>query len=271
MSLETFEVVPIGVVHSPVADRRLMPPGGVQAEIEVYPEFADGLLRIEENSHIWVLGWFVDADRERLQLVRPEYEPPRRRRGVFGLRSVARPNPIALTATRLLAVEGTRLRVAPLDFIDGTLVVDLKRYSPSWDCIFSARSSRDRYLIDLASAERLAEYELEAMNFHGELCPWVVTGARLIQYVSVSWQVRPKDAELAVTVSVRPELCHLADVLQALTGATFASGRLLVSGEEAIAFHWRERTLVVVPRALPSTEFTKLRTLPLEDLFELLQ
>ncbi len=269
VSPETFELTPIGVVHSPVADRRLMPPGGVQAEIEVYPEFVDGLLRIEENSHIWVLGWFADADRERLQLIRPEYEPSRRRRGVFGLRSVVRPNPIALTATRLLAVEGNRLHVAPLDFIDGTFVIDVKRYSPSWDCIFSARSSRDRYLVDLASTERLAEYELEAMNFHGELCPWVIAGARLIQHVSVSWQIRPKDTELGVTVSVRPELCHLADALQALTGATFASGRLQVSAQEAIAFHWRERTLLVIPRVPPSAELSTLRTVPIEDLFKL--
>ncbi len=137
----TFDLIPIGEVRSPVSDRRLMPPEGVPAAIEVYPEFADGLLLIEENTHLWVIGWLEEADRTRLQIVRAAYEPARRRRGVFGLRSAARPNSLSLSATRLVAVEGTTLRVDSLDLVDGTPVVDLKRYSPSWDCIFSARAT----------------------------------------------------------------------------------------------------------------------------------
>lgn len=264
MEVSSYELVPIGIVHSPIADRRMMPPGGVEAEVEIYPEFEEGLLRIEENSHIWILGWFVHADRDRLQLVRPEYEPPRRRRGVFGLRSVARPNPIALTAARLLAVEGRRLRVAPLDFVDGTPVIDIKRYSPSWDCVFAARSSRDRFLVDLDSLERLAEYELEAANFHGERCAWVTIGARLIQKVCLLWGTRPKDDRLQVTVSLRPELLHLADVLQALTGATFGSGRLHVTQEEFVRFARDGQVIRCRFGPLPSDQPDVLRQLPLE-------
>jgi len=265
---EAFRLVPIGVVHSPVADRRLMPPNGVEAEIEIFPDFAHGLVRIEENSHLWVLGWFVDADRERLELVRPEYDPARRRRGVFGLRSVARPNPIALTATRLLAVEGLRLRVAPLDFIDGTPIVDLKRYSPSWDCIFSARSSRDRYLIDWDSPERLAEYEREATNFHGELCGWLIIGARIIQHLGLLWKVHPKDEDLRVTVSDDPELTHLADALQALTAATLGNGRLRVTSQRKVSFTWRERRWTVAPRPLPDLPLEAFRSLAIERLID---
>ncbi|MCX7624111.1 MAG: tRNA (N6-threonylcarbamoyladenosine(37)-N6)-methyltransferase TrmO [Thermomicrobium sp.] len=270
MVATTFEIVPIGIVHSPIADRRMMPPDGVEAEIEIFPEFADGLLRIEENTHIWVLGWFGDADRTRLQLVRPEYEPARRRRGVFGLRSVARPNPIALTATELLAVAGRRLRVARLDFVDGTPVIDLKRYSPSWDCIFSARSSRDRYLVDLASAERLAEYEIEAAHFHGERCEWVVLGARLVQHLGLVWGVRPKDDQLVVTVSLAPELRHLADALQALSGATFGNGRLQLTHERGVRFEYQGKWLAFVPRLPLPDEPAELRTAPLERLVDIL-
>ncbi|MCX2727577.1 tRNA (N6-threonylcarbamoyladenosine(37)-N6)-methyltransferase TrmO [Thermomicrobium sp. 4228-Ro] len=266
MTQTAFQLVPIGIVHSPIADRRMMPPEGVEAEIEVFPEFAEGLLRIEENTHIWVLGWFHDADRARLELVRPEYEPARRRRGVFGLRSVARPNPIALTATRLLSVEGRRLRVARLDFVDGTPVIDLKRYSPSWDCIFAARSSRDRYLIDLASPERLAEYEMEAANFHGEQCVWVALAARLVQYLALSWNVRPKDDRLMVTVSLADELRHLADALQALTGATFGNGRLAVTGESVVRFSLENQQLSVRPKVPSDMGLATVRTMPLEHL-----
>lgn len=268
MQSGTDQLVPIGVVHSTVADRRLMPPNGVEAEIELFPAFEEGLLRIEENTHIWVLGWFREADRSRLQLVRPEYEPPRRRRGVFGLRSVARPNPIALTATRLIAVEGCRLRVAPLDFVDGTPVIDIKRYSPSWDSILAARSSRDRFVTDLLSADRLAEYELEAEHFHGERCVWVVLAARMIQELSARWGVRPKDERLQVTVSLGPKLLHLADALQALTGATFGSGRLTVSDAQMVHFAWRGRQARVVPRIPPSDDRDAVRQMSLEKLLQ---
>ncbi|MCM8748046.1 tRNA (N6-threonylcarbamoyladenosine(37)-N6)-methyltransferase TrmO [Thermomicrobiaceae bacterium CFH 74404] len=264
---DRFDVYPIGVVRSRIADRRLMPPQGIRAEIEIFPEFEDGLLRIEENSHIWVIGWLHEGDRHRLQLVRPEYEPTRRRRGVFGLRSVARPNLLSLSACWLLAIERNRLVVDPLELIDGTPVLDIKRYSVSWDCIFSARSSRDRYLIDLTGPERLAEFEREAANFHGECCPWVVAGARLIQHLHELWGIRPKDDALIVTISLAPELAHLADTLQALTGATFGSGRLRVDPAKRIAFEHGERWLALAPGPLPAMDLDTIRALPITELF----
>ncbi len=264
--LERYDVYPIGVVHSRIADRRMMPAQGITAEIEVFPEFQDGLLRIEENSHIWVIGWLHEGDRHRLQLVRPEYEPARRRRGVFGLRSVARPNLLSLSACRLLAVEGNRLVVDPLELIDGTPVLDIKRYSVSWDCIFSARSSRDRYLIDLTGPERLAEFEREAANFHGERCAWVVAGARLIQHLYELWGVRPKDEELVLTVGLDPEVLHLADALQALTGATLGTGRLWARPGKFVAFEYGERHLALTPNRLPA-DLDEIRKRPITDLF----
>ena len=47
-------------------------------------------------------------------------------RGVFNTRSADRPNPIGLHEVEVLAVEGARLHVRPLEAIDGTPVVDLK-------------------------------------------------------------------------------------------------------------------------------------------------
>jgi tRNA-Thr(GGU) m(6)t(6)A37 methyltransferase TsaA len=47
-------------------------------------------------------------------------------RGVFSTRSASRPNPIGLHAVEVLEVDGHRLRVAPLEAIDGTPVIDLK-------------------------------------------------------------------------------------------------------------------------------------------------
>src|SRR5918998_379418 len=51
--------------------------------------------------------------------------------GVFATRSPRRPNPLGLTVVRLLGREGRRLRVAGLDMLDGTPVLDLKPYLSS--------------------------------------------------------------------------------------------------------------------------------------------
>jgi tRNA-Thr(GGU) m(6)t(6)A37 methyltransferase TsaA len=266
-----LELAQIGVVRSPVTDRRLMPAHGVPAEVQIFPEFTDGLLLIQENSHIWVVAWFEGADRDRLQIIRPTYEQSRRRRGVFGLRSTTRPNSIALTVGRLLSVSDNVLRLEALDLIDGTPVIDIKRYSPSYDVVFSARSSRDRYLLDKADPARLPELEAEAAHFHGELTAQVVAGARLIQYVSLNWSIMPKDPELVVTLGLDPALGGLADSVQALTAVTFGSGRLQVAPGRRITFTAGSRQLSVDPRAIDGMPLDMLRRAAFDDLFGLIE
>ena len=121
-----------------------MPPMGAPATIEVLPEFGDGLFRIEKHSHIWVLAWLDRADRGLLRVVPRGVAPtePDALHGVFAVRSPVRPNSIGLTATRVLGVDGLRVDVEPLDFLDGTPVVDLKPYFSSRDLIFSAGNAQ---------------------------------------------------------------------------------------------------------------------------------
>lgn len=263
------DLVTIGVVRSSVSDRRQMPPQGVPAEVELFEEYEDGLLLIEENTHIWVLGCFDEADRERLQIVRPNYEPARRRRGVFGLRSTTRPNSVSLSVTRLLGREGRILHVDALDLIDGTAVIDIKRYSPGWDCIFSARSSRDRYLLERADPANLVEWEREAANFHGELCAGVVLGARLVQHVCLAWNIMPKDPQLQVTASTAPALLHLADAVQGLTAATLGTGRLHVAADPQIVFTHGPRRLTAEPLPTNGLPLDALRVLEIGQVFRL--
>jgi tRNA (Thr-GGU) A37 N-methylase len=45
---------------------------------------------------------------------------------VFATRSPHRPNPLGLHRVTIRAIDGTRLRVGPLEAIDGTPVVDVK-------------------------------------------------------------------------------------------------------------------------------------------------
>ena len=134
----------IGTVRSAIKNRKDLPPLGAPASVELLPEFAAGLLHIEKHSHLWVLAWLDTAARDVLQVV------PRGLKdqgdaglhGVFAVRAPARPNPIGLTAARVVGREGLTIHFDALDFNDGTPVIDLKPYFASRDMIFSATSAQ---------------------------------------------------------------------------------------------------------------------------------
>ncbi len=99
-----------------------------QQIIEVRPEFAEGLHRIEECEHLWVLFWLHELSEvhRRTFKVHPRGDVSRGVRGVFALHSPMRPNPIGMTRVRLVRREGNRLIVEGLDALDGSPVIDIK-------------------------------------------------------------------------------------------------------------------------------------------------
>jgi tRNA-Thr(GGU) m(6)t(6)A37 methyltransferase TsaA len=72
-----------------------------------------------------VLTWLHLAQREVLQ-VHPRGDLNRPLTGVFATRSPDRPNPIGLHRVSVLEVTERKLRVAPLEAVDGTPIVDIK-------------------------------------------------------------------------------------------------------------------------------------------------
>ena len=106
--------------------------------IRLEPEYIPGLQALEGFSHINVLWWFSDCDNEEdrhaLQTRQP-YQGAPEIMGVFATRSPARPNPIALTASEVIGIDFAHgiIRVAFLDANDGTPVLDIKPYTPSFD------------------------------------------------------------------------------------------------------------------------------------------
>lgn len=98
--------------------------------IEVFEEFAAGLDDLEGFDRIWVISWFHQAGPVRLRVI-PYLD--REERGLFATRAPSRPNPIGISAVRLLKREGRFLHVADLDLIDGTPVLDLKPYAAAFD------------------------------------------------------------------------------------------------------------------------------------------
>jgi tRNA-Thr(GGU) m(6)t(6)A37 methyltransferase TsaA len=125
----------VGVVRSRFKEPSDLPPPAFApprffersvGTIEVLPEFAPALERLEEYSHIIVLFHFHRAGGAKLKAVPPGET---RERGIFATRSPHRPNPLGLSVLRLIRREGPRLEVAGLDLIDGTPVLDIKPYT----------------------------------------------------------------------------------------------------------------------------------------------
>ena len=106
------------------------------AEIEIDAAWAAALDGIEGFSHVWVV-WWVDRSGgpPDAMVVRPEGRPEMPLVGIFATRSPRRPNPVGITAVRLLERNGIRLKVQGLDAFEGTPVLDIKPYLRRGDLI----------------------------------------------------------------------------------------------------------------------------------------
>jgi tRNA-Thr(GGU) m(6)t(6)A37 methyltransferase TsaA len=127
---------PIGIVHSPfkvkedIKKARCIDPKGfdsVQGELEIFPEFTEGLKDIEGFSHIIAIFAFHKAESHHLY-AHPPFDD--QQRGVFSTRSPSRPNSIGITVLRLLKRKGNILWVSGVDMIEGTPILDIKPYTP---------------------------------------------------------------------------------------------------------------------------------------------
>lgn len=136
MAQDAFSLSPIGSVKCAVDE---MSPGNwskVDSEIRLDPRYSAGLQGLEQFSHVLVV-FLLD----RVQGFDPAKQLLRKPRGmehldpvgVFAQRTKFRPNPIGVTAVKLLGIEGNVVKVRGLDALDGTPVLDLKPYMPPFD------------------------------------------------------------------------------------------------------------------------------------------
>ena len=125
----SYRLEPIGVVRSELVSLETAPrqgdEGAPEAWLELTAPVAPGLVGITVGDELIVLTWLHRARRDVLQVhPRGKLETPLT--GVFATRSPQRPNPVGLHRVSVLEVAGARLRVAPLEAIDGTPVIDIK-------------------------------------------------------------------------------------------------------------------------------------------------
>jgi tRNA-Thr(GGU) m(6)t(6)A37 methyltransferase TsaA len=130
-----MECTIIGTVKSPITEAVDMNWGEVVSEIILKPEYAPGLLGIEDFSHLLVITFLHEA----------EYIPEKHLRrhpqeredipliGIFAQRARHRPNRIGITSVEIVEVIERSVKVRALDAIDGTPVIDIKPYVPVYD------------------------------------------------------------------------------------------------------------------------------------------
>jgi tRNA-Thr(GGU) m(6)t(6)A37 methyltransferase TsaA len=124
-----FVVKPVGFVRSTIASRRDAPMQGYEgapdAWIEIESVVADAVDGISAGDAIVVITWLDRANRDTLK-VHPRGNKNAPLAGVFATRSPDRPNPIGLHRVTVKEIAGTRMKVGPLEAIDGTPVLDIK-------------------------------------------------------------------------------------------------------------------------------------------------
>lgn len=135
---------PIGVIRTEMVnkfDAPHQPDTGVcsTSVIDLFPgrDFHKALEDLKGFEYIWLIWWF-----HKNTTWRPKVRPPRgegMKRGLFATRSPHRPNPIAISAVRLIDVAGLKLVIGGCDLVDGTPILDIKPYIPKVDSFPDAK------------------------------------------------------------------------------------------------------------------------------------
>lgn len=139
--IEPIIYQPIGVIRSPFKAPEgtpIQPAGakGVVGQVELLPEYKEGLKDIDGFSHI-ILVYHFHLSRRPSLLVRPYMD--KTEHGVFATRAPSRPNPIGISIVRLVGVEQNTLRIQDVDILDGTPILDIKPYVPEFDIRHATR------------------------------------------------------------------------------------------------------------------------------------
>jgi len=121
---DRFYIFPVGVIKKE----------NENVWIEVFEEYRDALLRLDDFSHITVCYWFHENDtpeKRKTMQVHPRKNKQNPLRGVFATHSPLRPNLIALSVCKILSIKDTTIFIEKIDALDGSPVIDIKCFIPS--------------------------------------------------------------------------------------------------------------------------------------------
>jgi tRNA-Thr(GGU) m(6)t(6)A37 methyltransferase TsaA len=162
----TYE--PIGIIHTTFKDQKSTPIQGIFApdstgEVEVFPQYADGLKDIAGFSHL-ILIYHFHLSKDYSLLTKPFLD--KENKGIFAIRHFKRPNNIGLSVVRLDKVNGNVLEIGEVDIVDGTPLLDIKPYVPDFDNRLNVRtgwyeqaSNRSEYEQNRGIPQRIEDFK----------------------------------------------------------------------------------------------------------------
>ncbi|MBL7179029.1 MAG: tRNA (N6-threonylcarbamoyladenosine(37)-N6)-methyltransferase TrmO [Desulfobacterales bacterium] len=124
-----YNIYPIGVIHKKNDET---------VTIEIDQEYNDALLGLNGFSHLIVCYWFHQNDtpeKRKVLQVHPRRDKKNPLTGVFGTHSPMRPNLIAISFCKKLAIENNIIFIDRIDAFDGSPVIDIKPYIPDDELI----------------------------------------------------------------------------------------------------------------------------------------
>lgn len=103
---------------------------GVKASVLLKSEFVDGLMDLEEFSHVILIYYLHKVMDYKLKVI-PFMDTEEH--GIFATRSPRRPNAIGISTVKLISIDGNILHVEDADVLDGTPLLDIKPFFGQFD------------------------------------------------------------------------------------------------------------------------------------------
>lgn len=127
---EAFTIWPIGFINSTLTDIKDCPlqesENAPEAYLELYKDYTEGIKDITVGDKLFIFTWLHLSDRKIIKCHKRNLVGSKAF-GVFSTRSPDRPNPIGLhTVTVLEIVNEQKIRIYPIETLNGTPVIDIK-------------------------------------------------------------------------------------------------------------------------------------------------
>ena len=233
---------PIGFVHNAYTTSQT--PEVIKkeiSEIEILPEYSDGLLEIEQAQFLDLVFSFHREKRTELITKIRTGET----KGIFASRSPKRPNHVGITTVKLIHREGNKLYVEGADALDGSPVIDIKYCDTS---IFEQESihqtiQADSPRIDIVRnimQNNTKELLLKAAQFHGHICPGLALGVMGATQVMQQLHARQEDPR-DYTLTAEMQNCPVDGAIF-VTGCTPGTHRYLEGKAENMCFYLKNKT-----------------------------
>lgn len=227
---------PIGYVHNACTTSQT--PELIKqevSEIEILPEYAEGLQDIEQSEYLDLIFSFHQEKRTELITKVRTGET----KGIFASRSPRRPNHLGVTTVKLLKREGNKLYVKGADALNNSPVLDIKY------CDTSILDEKDIHKAIQAESPRIDIVHnimnndthallLKAGQIHGHICPGLALGVMSATQIMQQLYAAKEDSR-DYTLTVEMQNCPVDGALF-VTGCTPGTHRFIMGDPQKMCY-----------------------------------